>query len=406
MPSERFSRPIEASNIEEHEELLSDTIAEMQLEYIERIFLKKIPSLDTDTALDNNFSLLLQERTSVVSILVECFKMQQEHIGINWTEDSTTGAIQMFKDKIIAFYEADPTKWIQKTITLIKEEREKTKKIPRKEAEEDNNLDFQQGRVGMINFDVNRGDGGVFENTDASIGKNDVCLSIHMEPLFKTKANNPHEDTFSVNPFEQLAVAIVEKYPETKAIVASSWIMDLPIAKRMGFTIYKEKKYDNNFSFWGQFLDSKGQFKTEEIKKFFETGKAPHTIATGAIMVEDFLKKYLPKEKRGKLLLKESNPFFDESQYKHDQQIFRQLFEHWDRSTTQDIEDAFAECPLVQEFLHQSGGTEFKELLLELKKEKKARVEVTTDPRTVVVIESFKTFIRTKQFNKKEVIIE
>ncbi|MEI8270218.1 MAG: hypothetical protein WCG45_02520, partial [bacterium] len=184
-----------------------------------------------------------------------------------------------------------------------------------------------EDRIGLIDFGMDSNLGNILPGS--GISDEDICMQIHFEDFFKQQ-NSDVKNLFSSNSLEKLALEIVEKHPETKAVVGKSWLMDTAIAKRIGFKVYN-RNFDikeNIGSFWGQFVDSNGQIKNNDVLKFLETGEPHYKIAAGAIMVEDFLGKYLPEERKGRISLKEQTE--ESREFIKDYNRITKAIEKWD----------------------------------------------------------------------------
>jgi hypothetical protein len=87
-----------------------------------------------------------------------------------------------------------------------------------------------------------------------------------------------------------------------------SWLLDTPLASRLGFQrIEDNETKQNNFSTWLQFIDKNGEIDSKRFNQFLKTEELPYKSVKAIMLVEDFLKKYLPENRRGKVILKEVN---------------------------------------------------------------------------------------------------
>ena len=138
------------------------------------------------------------------------------------------------------------------------------------------------------------------EGTDtfAEIGlhKDDSYIELHIEALadLKNARANDIQNLFSKDSLHGLAVRINSAYRDSKMIIGESWLMDTPIAKRIGFTVLPKDLgivYDQ--SFFGQFIDQDGNISKDRAREFLTTGEAPYKRKLGYIKTEDFLAKYL-----------------------------------------------------------------------------------------------------------------
>lgn len=291
MKLESVLRPIKSNSIEGHEKELQDKMIEIQLEYVDKIFSKKISPLSKESKI-GNIQDLVSEYTEIPD------KIMRNKPGSDGRE--LLALKEKILNKISDLHEKDHDHWIEKSEEFVNKE---LKEYKNKETKENRDNDYPEKRAGLISFNIGTNFGRVLP--DSGISNEDICLNIHFEDFYKQQKGDI-KNLFSQNSLEKLALKIVDEYPETKAVVGESWLMDTPIAKRIGFTIYNRDLEFSNGPFWGQFIDSNGQIKNKEISKFLETGKSPYRIAAGAIKVEDFLRKYLPQEKRGKIKLRES----------------------------------------------------------------------------------------------------
>ncbi len=123
-------------------------------------------------------------------------------------------------------------------------------------------------------------------------------LSIHFPDLYKQKIQNGEiENVFSLNSLQRLAEEISTKYSEVKSIHAVSWLLGSPIGKRLGFRTFPVSVFQRGAPFWGQFVTKNGNIDEARAQQFLETGKPPFAMLEGYIPRDEFLAKYLPKNK-------------------------------------------------------------------------------------------------------------
>jgi hypothetical protein len=172
-----------------------------------------------------------------------------------------------------------------------------------KKISDDLNIENKKNIFGLINANL------IFSDNleKFGIGKNDECLSIHFKELSKQKNKDRSiQNIFSSGSLSKLAVSIVEEHPQVKAIIAKSWLVDSPIGRRIGFKVFRKyKSIMEGMGFWGQFIKEDGNIDQKRMQEFLETGVPKYLPSEGFIKTEDFLKKYLPLEKRGLIELKE-----------------------------------------------------------------------------------------------------
>lgn len=131
----------------------------------------------------------------------------------------------------------------------------------------------------------------------AGFSEFDDFLEIHFPAQFGGQKISPETITES---FACLAEKIINKYPETRAIVTVSWLLDHPKYKQL----FNMKEIGESGSNWGQLIGSNGQIKQARVKELFSTGKMPYRNLIGYVPAEEFLREYLPAERRDKIKFK------------------------------------------------------------------------------------------------------
>jgi hypothetical protein len=362
MKFQNIFEQIKSNSIEEHEKILEDRILEIQLQYVDKLFSKKIAPLNKDVNI-GNIKELVSEYTDIPR------KIMEYRDG-----DSNQSELLSLKNKILdaisVLYEKDHEHWIEKTEKMVNEE---LKGYSKKENQNDDNK--LENKAGLISFDMGSGFDHVFPGSD--IRDEDVCLNIHFEAFYKQESKDKKK--FSKNSLEEsleeLALKIVDEHPETKVIVGESWLMSTPIAKIIGFTIYNKKLPFANGPFWGQFIDKNGQIKKEEISNFLETGEPPYQIALGAIKVEDFLKTYLPNERKGEIILKElTKEALDFS--KDFNRVSNELEDKFDVFSFDEIVDLMNSNTILANYFKTEDGKEYMGLIKKVKELNIKRSEV------------------------------
>ncbi|ETB63928.1 TPA: hypothetical protein DIC38_01645 [Candidatus Nomurabacteria bacterium] len=218
--------------------------------------------------------------------------------------------------------------------------------------------------AGLIHFNVK----GYEELEKFGISDMDDCLEIHFEELYKQKEKDSNlKSIFSGDSLSILASKIVDEYPQVKAITANSWLVDSPIGKRIGFIVSgRKEQVSGNEGFWGQFIDENGKLNKERMNKFIKTGIPDFYTSKGFIKTEDFLKKYLPKEKRGNIILKEISEESKEFR-KYVEFISKEIDEKWDTLSYEEICDLFYKNEAVYNYLQTDKGKRYLEMLKKAK---------------------------------------
>ena len=296
-PLEQASIP---SSIEAHAPTPYELIDRLQLEYCARLYEKKIPqpSFSTEDVSTLSFTELLDEYSSIRNQINLAFK---ERTGAYAFENKEV--FEHFKElalsRISDTYARNPDSWIDKIPAVLTEAvlilpaGKKEELNDTEDGHEDVNGEGEGPRyAGLINYGVHKG---VTDVPEADISAGDTLIQIHMSILAGQREESPEEvqNLFSKDSLKALAKSIQENAPNAKAVIAQSWLMSTPIAKRIGFTVLPAvTQLHTNLSFWGQFLDQHGQLDQKRVRQFLETGEPPFAERMGYMKTEDFLKKY------------------------------------------------------------------------------------------------------------------
>ncbi len=410
MNLESIAQPIQGHNIEEHSELLDEKITAIKLEYVDRIFLKKIAPFGEqgESHVDvNDFTGLLNKYTPVLSRAIN-YRRNTLPEGVDWKTEMYASLEKEFSDKILSFYKNDHENWIQKTEEFLQIEKAKaivtivgTNSTLTTEQEE------PKQTAGLIHYDIEYNHNNFFESTEDKINKDTRCMFIHLESLYKKILADASTSIFPTESFNKLAEQIVDTYSSVEVIAGHSWVMNTAIAKRAGFKVIDNNVEDVTGAFWGQFIDFKGQINIERVKKFLETGIPPYKVVWGYMKTEDFLKKYLPKGRRGKIILKEPNPEIAKKVEK-DSQLLKQIQDNWDKMTAEKIDEIISQSEIYREFFQTDFGKKYLERIKDLKRKDKTIDEVNNIQQSYAgqYHEEFDIFLEKMKFSEKEVIIE
>ena len=135
----------------------------------------------------------------------------------------------------------------------------------------------------------------------------DHFVEVHVEDFYSTDQKNLGPELIN-NDLGVIAEYIIDKKPETAAVIGKSWLLDTPLASRLGFNKIEDSlSKQNDFSAWLQFIDKDGQIDKKRFNEFSKTGELSYKSIKAYISTEEFLKRYLPKNRRGKIILKELN---------------------------------------------------------------------------------------------------
>jgi hypothetical protein len=137
--------------------------------------------------------------------------------------------------------------------------------------------------------------------------KFDHFVEVHVKDFYNTGEKNLGPELIK-NDLALVAEYIIDKEPEAVAIIGKSWLLNTPVADLLGFKrIEDEATEQNDFSTWLQFIDKNGQIDQKRFNAFLKTGEPPFKSTKAYMPTEEFLQKYLPENRRGKIMLKEIN---------------------------------------------------------------------------------------------------
>lgn len=133
----------------------------------------------------------------------------------------------------------------------------------------------------------------------------DQFLEVHFDNFFSNDEKNLGPELIKSD-LAVIAEEIIKNRPETAAVIGRSWLLDTPIAQRLGFRkIEDETVRENNATTWSQFINRNGQVDQKRFNKFLESGELPFKSVKAYIPVKEFLSRYLPDNLKGAIILKE-----------------------------------------------------------------------------------------------------
>lgn len=152
------------------------------------------------------------------------------------------------------------------------------------------------------------------------INEFDNFAELHL-PIMAVQKEHGQEQESWVENMQKIARKVVEEAPQTKWILGKSWLINHPNSSLIGFEKVHELKagevtkdtprLENPFkgaTYWLQMVDKHGEIKPKYVAEMMNNGKLPYEVGFGRIDVLDFLKRFLPQEMRGQLILKENTP--------------------------------------------------------------------------------------------------
>lgn len=351
--SPQFSEPIQAERPEVHEEMLNDRIAEIGLK-----FLRKRAERNDD---ESHLSLLerVERLTPLEGIvfrpLMNCEKplpMDAEMTEICKLElkERINGLDQdLYQDEeileIVKDLRSRVIEYVARTRTGRAEEGREEKKKQLVEIE-------PLRRLAGLNPDSRHQ-----SLLNHGFLANDSVLEIHIKPAFRAERGKIQLGDIERG-FERVANQIVNRDRSAKAVVGCSWLMDTPIAKRLGFVQVPEAELPlNDFSTWFQFVDENGQIHQDRVNKMLETGELPFRNMLGYAPTEDFLRRYLSEERKeqGPVVLDELIPEED-ADVNRIRELTLLANKDWDQEIAQtgrvDFDRYVEEHPVVSEIMN------------------------------------------------------
>ncbi len=401
MPLEKVLKLFQPKSVEEHERIVDTQMLSLQLKYADRVFSGEIPVLGSERKSGKGFATLMLESSS---ILHYASKLLREKANYDNKEiRDTLGQIIMLEAyQIHRDHAPDWIDRIQKMIIDVTDE--EAKKINEKINTRIKPQEDMKSEIGLLNYATNHDPE---EITAMGLDPKDDYVSVHFEALYKQRAKGEVSLTIEES-LEKLAVVILEQYPQTRAVIAHSWLVESHYAAALGLQNIK-RDYSPNWtlSFWGQFLNKKGEINQERAAKFLETGVPEYYVSYGSVPIVDFLKKYLPQEKKGSVVLKEIRPGFYEK-FQHDTKVIKDIQEEWDTITPEEIKTLVETCEVIGEFEQSGNGNQsghIARMLCEWKDAKLSVQEMEHQFSTDEKIEEFKKWYEDYKYISKEYTI-
>lgn len=321
MSLESFVPKINSKQIEEKEAQVWNSLEDIQLQYCARLYEGKIPDVISQNSYpaekgENRFKDILLNYSGVEMDIWASYMRR-------------TGTIGVFNERELAQYKTQNprfasyesiilkkifdeyttlsqtphffAKWMERIPVIIENQERTLSSLSAEDSKifekrlTDAFKEKEKGvyKSGALSYEFYRMNHLPQELINAGIKKGDVVAKIHLPALFKQTSNSGNIFSLVSDSFKKLARALPRDV-DTKAIVADSWIIDTAIAKRIGFTQYEHnQKSLGGEIFWGQFVTSKGEIDFDQVNEFLKTGKPPHTVKSGYILIPEFKKKYL-----------------------------------------------------------------------------------------------------------------
>lgn len=290
--------------------------------------------------------------------------------------------------------------WKDNVKNIIKENLDRIGPITKEYLKEKKRREKEEKKktVGLINFNLKE----VNKLEKFGIDPNSQCLEIHFKDLFEQKEKNNAVNIFSGESLSNLAKTIIDKFPYIKAVLGYSWMVDSPIGGRVGFTVYhKDNKMGG--AFWGQFINEKGEINKERMQKFLNTGIPEFFPARGFIKVEDFLKKYLPKEKKGIIELAD----LSEESLKFIEVLKKLEGDNFASVSFEEIKSIINENNILSEYIKTQDGINILNMIKIVKDTNAKSLDDIEYPNKEILRKRFGDFIEENKskYTNKEVLI-
>lgn len=300
-----ISTPIETENKIEKQEILFEKIEQISLVYADKNFqeIKK----------DNNgynFSDAIKDFSPIENIILRPV-FQLDEFNFKKYREKIDLFLKNFYDELDAIYEEGGFDF-DKILNLVKLKKESVKKYLGVEDFKKFERNTKDSDTKVLNFNkinnIEKDAEKKYKDLDKiGFSKSDHFVEVHMEDFYNTGEKNLGSELI-INDLGVVAEHIIDKEPEVAAVIGKSWLLSTPLAKRLGFKLIEaDVSKQNDFSTWLQFIDKNGQIDQKRFGEFLKTGEIPYKSTKAYIPTGEFLKKYLPENRRGKVILKEIN---------------------------------------------------------------------------------------------------
>lgn|GEM_PF-7048262 len=207
--------------------------------------------------------------------------------------------------------------------------------------------------------------------------EDDETLELHLEEFYKRSEQKGFREAI-LKDLGKVAEIVIDRFPHVKGVTGFSWLLDHPLTRQLGFQAVETENgvASRGGSTWLQFVDRHGQINKERLKQFLETGEFPMKAQLGFIPTIDFLRRFLPAERRGTITLQETNKGWREARRKN-QKYFEKIKDLWYTLSVDDLEGVLNENEEVVDWLKKIGvKNRLFDFLIEFKKNGKDFEEI------------------------------
>ncbi|MFA6252698.1 MAG: hypothetical protein WCV69_00290 [Patescibacteria group bacterium] len=334
---EALNKRIETPNVEEHEKELSEQLSYLMLSFSEKKYLEEKEAGHTVT-----FGECLEKYTNFLNL--PFFPTDDElRIGHGYLESDIEQWKQTFKEELDVIYQAGGN-WQNNILEHFHQRGSENKTNERPGT--------AKVYAGLINYNLRKGSHSLEDyGFDRDL---DQVMEVHLEEIFKSADRKVSPQKLRES-LQELAIVIVDQFPQVKALIAESWLLDHPIMQRMGFKVTDKTSQLSTMNNWMQFVDKDGQIDKKRAQILLETGEFPFKSRVGYFPIIDFLKKYLPAErKKSPIILRDLKPEFRTFHEQLDEDI-KKLNQSWSSFKVEDIEPFIETLPSLLKLLNDMG---------------------------------------------------
>ena len=300
-----ISTTIETKNKNEKQEILFEKIEQISLVYAD----KKFQELKKDNS-DYEFSDAIKDFSPIKNIILRPV-FQLDEFNFKKYQEKIDLFLKDFYNEVDAIYKENSLD-LDKILNLIKLKENSVKKYLgvedlKKIERNTKNSGTKVLSFNKINNIENDAEKKYKDLEKIGFSKIDHFVEVHMEDFYNTDEKNLGSELI-INDLGVVAEHIIDKEPEVAAVIGKSWLLDTPISNRLGFIkVEDDVSKQNDFSTWFQFINKDGQIDQKRFKEFLKTGELPYKSTKAYIPTEEFLKRYLPENRKGKVIIKEIN---------------------------------------------------------------------------------------------------
>ncbi len=297
--------PIEAENVLEREEKLNEKIKEISLVYAISRW-EKVKQEMPDYKLSEALKFYSPTENFILRPVFDL-----GNFNFRKNKEKMNQLLSVFYDQVDALSENDEIS-SEKILDLISEHQKNIiasfdlENLP-KEDKKENNDNTRVVQFNNFTHLDNEANGKFAPLMEEGFDKNDEFIEVHFKDFYQSEQASLTPDLIRQD-LGLIAEKIIKEKPETAAIIGKSWLLDTAVANNLGFKVLENNDIkSNDFSTWFQFIDKDGEINKKRIDALMKNGELPFKSVIAYIKTEDFLKKYLPADLRGGVVLMEAN---------------------------------------------------------------------------------------------------